>query len=653
MNEEIRIVGRERECCLLEKIYQESMTYGQVVWIFGASGVGKSALIQEFSHKKKNICIGKFDFVTSTVPYSVIVKILLDLCSILENENLTITIGPDTLSILSPLLPQIRNVTKLHCQEEEGGGGRGEYETVTRFEAIEKKIGERGFERLKEAIWVFMKEAIETSYSLSKLPTTIIVDDLQWVDDASLEILKPILKLGGKGGKNSWKGLLCIGAYRDNEVDDTTPFWQWKRMSSFETNGATWTELPLSNLTLSDVIEILSATLRQAPLQAESLGRLIHGVTRGNALFVRRYLQHIREQKCLSLNQNSDTWNADDEITPHVEVLSNNNNDEVIAFLGEEISNLPQKAASEILKIASCLGNNVDVDLLESIVHEFEIDMLQCPFISMLEMLETKCFIILDSDKRSFHFAHDRIHQAAYHLCNQEEDAKRFSLRLGRFILSIAGYDDSCHDSKSRSRFLQGVNQLNRGKELIDTAEDHENLARLNLKAAKEVLKFSALNVAQNHLETSLELLGRNCWDIHYDLTLAISNMLAAVLTGNGLMDQSIKLIDQISERSNCVNDRCEAQILKLEVLACMNQLDKCFELSQDIFAELNLPKLPLNPGLTTIIPAMLAVKKRLKPLTSEDILKLPRCENIRVQHAVKICKLENHGNFAIIHLLT
>ena len=144
MNDEIRIVGRERESRLLEDIYQKSMACGQVVWISGASGVGKSALIQEFSHNKRNICTGKFDFVNSSAPYSVIIKILNELCSILQSGDLVLTIAPDTISILSTLLPQIRNVTTFNAKES---GGRGEQVTATRFKGMENRIGERGFER--------------------------------------------------------------------------------------------------------------------------------------------------------------------------------------------------------------------------------------------------------------------------------------------------------------------------------------------------------------------------------------------------------------------------------------------------------------------------------------------------------------------------
>jgi predicted ATPase len=648
MNAEVRIVGREKESCLLEDIYQKSMINGQVVWIYGASGVGKSALIQEFCHKKKNVCTGKFDSLHSSVPYSAIIKLLDNMCCILESGSLTITTGPEMRSILVSLLPQINNVVTLNSKER----GEGEQINTTRFESKDNKLDERGFERLKQAIRIFFKEAIDVISSHFRLPTTIILDDLQWADDASLEILKPILNIGGGEGLENydWKGLLCIGAYRNDELDETNPFWKFKKMSKFERNGKNRIELPLKNLKLSDVINVLSDFLQLTPSQAESLGKHVYDATRGNSLFVCRYIQHIRERNFLSSSQDLDDRSIHEGITAlRGKILSKDidGSDGIIAFLADEINNLPHRSASQILKVASLLGYNVDIHLLEVIVEDLEIDTLRFPYLSILELLESNRFIILENGKESFHFVHDRIHQAAYYLCHQEGDFRQVSLRLGQIILNKFSYQFDCDHSKSRSRFLQAVNQMNRGRALIDTKEDQENLARLNLQAAKVVLRLSAFNVAQNHLETSLELLGVNCWEIHYDLTLTISNLLASVLTGNGLMDQSLKLIDQISERSNCVDDRCDAQILKLEVLACINQLDQCFELSQKILVQLKLPKVPLNPGLITIIPAMLAVKKMLKPFTSEDILILPLCENSRIQRAVKICKLENEVIFA------
>jgi hypothetical protein len=98
------------------------------------------------------------------------------------------------------------NVTTYNAEE---GGGGGKQATATQFEGKENKIGDRGFERLKQAIRVFMKEAIDTTSSHFKLPTTIIIDDLQWADGASIEILKPMITLGGgRGDKSSWKGFL-------------------------------------------------------------------------------------------------------------------------------------------------------------------------------------------------------------------------------------------------------------------------------------------------------------------------------------------------------------------------------------------------------------------------------------------------------------
>jgi hypothetical protein len=57
------------------------------------------------------------------------------------------------------------------------------------------------------------------------------------------------------------------------------------------------------------------------------------------------------------------------------------------------------------------------------------------------------------------------------------------------------------------------------------------------------------------------------------------------------------------------------------------------------MLAELEHPKIPTNPGFTSILPAILGVKKLLKPLSGDVILNLPLCSDCRIQHAMRICK--------------
>ena len=61
------------------------------------------------------------------------------------------------------------------------------------------------------------------------------------------------------------------------------------------------------------------------------------------------------------------------------------------------------------------------------------------------------------------------------------------------------------------------VDQLNRGSDLLEEVAEKVELARLNLVAAEEVIAASAFNMAQDFLETGIDLLGMRRWTKHYE----------------------------------------------------------------------------------------------------------------------------------------
>ena len=106
---------------------------------------------------------------------------------------------------------------------------------------------------------------------------------------------------------------------------------------------------------------------------------------------------------------------------------------------------------------------------------------------------------------------------------------------------------------------------------------------------------------------------------------------LASVLLSNGSMDECLCLIDQIYRRSRCEEDRYEAQFLHVEVLASLNRLTECIQVSMSILSQLGHRKLPKNPSLVHIIPGIMGVKKLLRNKSDADLLSLPDCEDKRL----------------------
>jgi hypothetical protein len=111
------------------------------------------------------------------------------------------------------------------------------------------------------------------------------------------------------------------------------------------------------------------------------------------------------------------------------------------------------------------------------------------------------------------------------------------------------------------------------------------------------------------------------------------------VLSGNGLMLQAMKVIETIIENCLSENDQLDAKVIRIEVLACTNQLDQCLSEGKNLLSSLFPTLMPLNAGFTKVIPALVNIKRSLKLLTAEDILSLPECNDIRIQCAMKISK--------------
>jgi predicted ATPase len=289
----------------------------------------------------------------------------------------------------------------------------------------------------------------------------------------------------------------------------------------------------------------------------------------------------------------------------------------------------------ESLKIASCLGHEVDIALLGTIMSDFGIDFSTEPISISLERMESRCYIVLADDCKVFQFAHDRILQAAYSLV-PETVLQKIHLKIGRAVFKA--YENS-PDYKYKHILFLAIDQLNRGRDVLETDMEREELSQLNLLAAQEMIVFSAFNHAKSNLLIALDLLGEGCWEKYYSLTLSINNLLASVLSSNGSMQECLDLADSIMEKCVCPEDRYHSQIIRLESLTCFNRLEECINSSMRMLSELQLPRIPSNPGLTSILPAIMGVKKLLKPLSHEDILSLPLCKDGRIQHVMKICK--------------
>ncbi len=121
-------------------------------------------------------------------------------------------------------------------------------------------------------------------------PLALFLDDLQWLDAATLDLLEDLLT------HPDVRHLLIIGAYRDNEVDSTHPLR--RKLDAIRQAGAVVQEITLTPLTGDDLGRLIADALRCAPEHAAELAHLVHEKTAGNPFFAIQFLSRSPKRAC-------------------------------------------------------------------------------------------------------------------------------------------------------------------------------------------------------------------------------------------------------------------------------------------------------------------------------------------------------------------
>ena len=178
-----QIVGREAQLHLLDESYKRISTSqpSELVLVHGPSGAGKSTLVQAFVRKLPPNVLhihGKFDQLSSHAPYAALVDASGQLCrQVLRRENsdeirdrIRALLGPE-VSLLGTLIPTLAKML---------AGNSDRQSNMT--------MGDQSFMRFKLLFRAFLR-----CVASPENPVILFLDDLQWADAASLEVLSALL----------------------------------------------------------------------------------------------------------------------------------------------------------------------------------------------------------------------------------------------------------------------------------------------------------------------------------------------------------------------------------------------------------------------------------------------------------------------------
>ncbi|GAB4319164.1 MAG: AAA family ATPase [Leptolyngbyaceae cyanobacterium] len=537
-----KLYGRQIEVAtLLDSFAQVNQGHSQLVLVAGFSGIGKTAVVNEV-HKpivrqRGYFIKGKFDQFNRNIPFSAFVQALRDLMGQLLTESDTHLEYWKT-AILQAL----------------GDNGQVILEVIPELEAI---IGPQpavpelsGMEAQNRFHNLF--QAFIQVFATADHPLVMFLDDLQWADLASLNLMQLLTQQPDRGS------LLLLGAYRDNEVSATHPLMLM--VEKLRKADIPIRLLPLPPLSQTDINDLIADTLNVSPEVALPLTQLVYQKTQGNPFFATQLLKSLYADGWIVFNQETRQWQCDINQIKSL-VLS----DDVVEFMTLQLQKLPPQS-QEILQLAACIGNQFDLATLATVCEKPSLAVaaelwtaLQEGFIlpqnevykffqateaeelTIAADLEGSQMSSSGSQLLSYRFLHDRIQQAAYSLI-ADDQKQATHLRIGKLLLRHTS-------AKEREeRLFEIVNHLNRGSSLITQPQEQEKLAHLNLLAGRKAKAATAYSAAIEYLTAGIHLLPATAWDSEYALTLALYTELteaAYLSTDYDQMEQWASLVLQ------------------------------------------------------------------------------------------------------------
>jgi PAS domain S-box-containing protein len=553
-----KLYGRAREVDTLLASFDRTVESGtpELVLVSGYSGIGKSSVVNELHRvlvpSRGLFASGKFDQYKRDIPYSTLAQAFQSLARPLLGKSeaelaswrhaLLEALGPNGRLIVD-LVPELKliigeqpSVLELPAQQAQG-----------RFQLA-----------FRQFIGVFARP---------KHPLALFLDDLQWLDAATLDLLEDLLI------RPDVQHLMLIGAYRGNEVNSSHPLM--RKLETIRKAGARVQEIILAPLVHEDTGRLVAESLRCEPARAAPLTQLVHQKTGGNPFFAIQFISVLAEEGLLAFDHAAGKWSWDTD-----RIHAKGYTDNVVELMVGKLNRLPLQTQKALQEFA-CLGNSTETSTL-SIVHgtsekEVHSDLWEAVRLEFVVRL-----------KGSYKFAHDRIQEAAYSLIPEELRAEAH-LRIGRWLAAHTPPE------KREEAIFEIVNQFNRGVALITSRDEQEQLAELNLQAGQRAKASTAFAAALKYLVAGAALLGDDCWERRHELAFALELQRAECEFLTGELAAAAERLTMLSSHAANTVERATVTCLRVDLYTTLNQSDRAVAVCLDYLRSIGV-KWPPHP---------------------------------------------------------
>lgn len=531
-----------------------------LVLIRGEAGIGKSRLARELEpeavRRRGYFASGKAPRLERDQPFSALVDALDDLV----RQALTRT---------DPEVAQLRRALRQAL-----GANAGVLATVVPSAArllpdappVPALGAEAARLRLAGALAAFVGAFAQPAH-----PLMLFLDDLQWADDATLELVAGLLD------PVQAPGLLVLGTARDAEVDALHPLHGLLRTA--EQRGVQVHDVGLAPLEAAAVADIVAETVASRPSEVRELAALVHAKTGANPFFVGQFLRSLYDEGLLTHVADEARWRWDLAAIARADLTDN-----VIELLTRALHRLPPEVRRTVL-VAAVVGAAFALGTLAELrglpVAEVAAHLDAARSAGLLVPIDATNHPSVAEAGARLRFAHDRVHEAALESLPAVE---RVALHraIGRRLRALLAetmppdavdppFSEEMERRGARNRLLfEACEHGLAGVDAETPVGEREAVAALCLRAARQARSAGAHEVARALLQGAHGLLDARTWGNDESLMLDLVLALAEAERVGGDTARAHALADEVAVHARSALD--EAKVLELRTFLLTNQ---------------------------------------------------------------------------------
>jgi PAS domain S-box-containing protein len=426
-------------------------------------------------------------------------------------------------------------------------------------------------------------------------PLALFLDDLQWLDAATLDLLEDLLTQSGV------RHLLLIGAYRDNEVSVAHPLL--RKLDAIRRAGAAVKDIVLAPLTYDDLGQLISDSLRCETKRANPLVQLVHEKTGGNPFFAIQFLAALADEALLVFDHGDARWSWDLDC-----IHAKRYTDNVVDLMVGKLGRLPAETQTALCQLA-CVGSGAEFALLETVCETSQEDLHH----SLWEAVRAGLVLRLED---SYAFQHDRIQEAAYSVIPDDARAEAH-LRIGRLLLAHTSPD------KREEIIFEIVSHFNRSMVLIISQDEREQLAQLNLTAGKRAKNAAAYSSALTYLAGGRALLAEDCWTRQYPLTFELEFHRAECEFLTRDLENAEERLSVLASRAENLVDLAAVTSLRVDVYIMLARSERSVDVGLEYFRQVGIEWSP-HPTDEDVRQEYERLWQQLGSRSIEDLIDLP-----------------------------